>query len=119
MNDSAPESCIFCRITRGELPAALVHEEPDFLAFRDLAPQAPEHTLLIPRKHITSVEHLDDGDGALIGRLVLAARDLARRLGVAEAGYRLVANVGSDGGQSVDHLHIHLLGGRPMSWPPG
>ena len=119
MNDTSSQSCIFCKIARGELPATVVHDEADLLAFSDLSPQAPQHTLLIPRKHIASLDDLDEGDWELIGRLIIVARDLARRQGLAKAGYRLVTNVGADGGQSVDHLHLHLLGGRPLSWPPG
>lgn len=119
MNDISSQACIFCKIARGELPATVVHDEADLLAFRDLSPQSPQHTLLIPRKHIASLDDLDEDDGDLMGRLMLAARDLARRQGLAEAGYRLVTNVGADGGQSVGHLHLHLLGGRPLSWPPG
>lgn len=119
MNNISLQACIFCKIARGELPATVVHDEADLLAFRDLSPQSPHHTLLIPRKHIASLDDLDEDDGDLMGRLMLAARDLARRQGLAEAGYRLVANVGTDGGQSVGHLHLHLLGGRPLSWPPG
>ncbi len=119
MSDVALDGCIFCRIARGEVQATLVHNEEGLLAFRDLNPQAPDHILLIPRKHIASVDHLVDEDRDLMGRLILAARDLARAHGLADSGYRLVANTGTDGGQSVDHLHLHLLGGRPLSWPPG
>ena len=119
MNDISLQACIFCKIARGELPATVVHDEADLLAFRDLSPQSPQHMLLIPRKHIASLDDLGEDDGDLMGRLMLTARDLARQQGLAEAGYRLVTNVGADGGQSVDHLHLHLLGGRPLSWPPG
>lgn len=119
MSGMPSERCIFCRIVLGEVPATVVHEEEDLLAFRDLSPQAPEHILLIPKRHIPSVDGIEDEDQAVMGRLVLAARDVARRQGLAEGGYRLVANVGEDGGQSVEHLHLHLLGGRPLSWPPG
>ena len=112
-------SCIFCRIARGEIPAEVLHEEECLLAFRDVSPQAPEHILLIPREHIVSVDHLADEDALLAGELLIAARDLARRVGLSEDGYRLVTNIGADGGQSVGHLHVHLLGGRALSWPPG
>ncbi len=118
MSDTSSDSCIFCRIARGDIPATVVHDEADLVAFEDLNPQAPHHTLLIPRRHIASVDDLDDGDRDLMGRLILAARDLARKKGL-EGGYRVVTNVGPDGGQSVSHLHVHLLGGRAMSWPPG
>jgi histidine triad (HIT) family protein len=117
--ESVEQTCIFCRIGRGELPATIVHDDADVVGFRDLNPQAPEHTLVIPRKHVGSVDELDEGDADLIARLILAARDIARRQGIAEPGYRLVTNVGVDGGQSVAHLHLHLLGGRPFRWPPG
>ena len=115
--DSA--SCIFCRISRGEIPADIVHEEERIVAFRDVSPQAPAHILLIPREHIPSVDHLTGSDAHLAGELLIAARDVARRLGVSDSGYRLVTNIGPDGGQSVGHLHVHLLAGRPLSWPPG
>lgn len=115
--DSA--SCIFCRIARGEIPADIVHEAERLVAFRDVSPQAPEHILLIPREHVPSVDHLTDSDAVLAGELLIAARDIARRLGVSESGYRLVTNIGPDGGQSVGHLHLHLLAGRSLSWPPG
>jgi histidine triad (HIT) family protein len=111
---SETSSCVFCKIARGELPARVVWENDELLAFRDLHPLAPEHILLIPRKHIASVDHLGDTDGALMGDLVLAARDVARQLGLAERGYRLVANTGDEGGQTIPHLHLHLLGGRAL-----
>lgn len=119
MSEPPSERCIFCSIALGEIPATIVHEEEHLLAFRDLNPQAPEHVLLIPKRHILSVDSVEDDDQAVMGRLILAARDVARRQGIAEGGYRLVVNVGEDGGQSVGHLHLHLLGGRPLSWPPG
>ena len=112
-------SCIFCRIVRGEIPADIVHEEERLVAFRDVSPQAPVHILLIPREHVPSVDHLTDPDVLLACELLIAARDVARRLGVSDRGYRLVTNIGPDGGQSVDHLHVHLLAGRSLSWPPG
>ncbi len=111
-------SCIFCRIARGELPAIVVFSDEDVFAFRDLHPRAPTHVLLIPRKHIGSVDDLDEADAALMGRLFIVARDLARQLGLSGRGYRLVVNTGAEGGQTVGHLHIHLIGGRPLAWPP-
>jgi histidine triad (HIT) family protein len=117
--DSKSEQCIFCKIARGEIPAARIIDEDDVVAFRDLNPQAPTHILLIPRRHIESVDGLADGDATILGRLFVAARDVARQEGLAEGGYRIVTNVGPDGGQSVGHLHLHLLGGRQMGWPPG
>ena len=119
MAQSVEQSCIFCRIARGELPATIVHDDADVVGFKDLNPKAPEHILVIPRKHVGSMDELDDADADLIARLILAARDIARRQGIAETGYRLVTNVGAEGGQSVAHLHLHLLGGRPLGWPPG
>ncbi len=112
-------SCIFCRIADGDLPANRVHEDDEIVAFHDLSPQAPTHILVIPRRHIVSAEELTGDDAALAGRLLLVAGGLARSEGIAEGGYRLVTNVGTDGGQSVPHLHLHLLGGRAMGWPPG
>jgi histidine triad (HIT) family protein len=97
----------------------MVQESDEFLAFRDLNPQAPIHVLVIPRRHIESVADLEAEDGSLGGRLLFAATEIARNLGLDESGYRLVANTGEDGGQTVPHLHLHLLGGRAMSWPPG
>ena len=111
---SEESSCVFCKIARGELPAKFVWEGEDVLGFRDLAPQAPEHVLFIPRKHIASVDRLDETDAAVVGKLILAARDVARELGLSTRGYRLVANTGEEGGQTIDHLHFHLLGGRSL-----
>lgn len=112
-------SCVFCGISRGEIPSTLVHEEDDLVAFRDLNPQAPTHVLVIPRRHVASVNDLAGGDEELVGRLVLAAREVASKEGLSDGGYRLVLNTGADGGQTVHHLHLHVLGGRTMSWPPG
>ena len=110
--------CVFCRIARGEIPARLVHEDDDLVAFHDLAPQAPVHVLLVPRRHLASLAECHEEEALLVGRLAIVAAELARRLGLA-SGYRLVANTGEDGGQSVAHLHFHLLGGRKLAWPPG
>ena len=112
-------SCIFCRIGSGEIKADVVAEDDDLVAFRDLAPQAPTHLLVIPRKHFATVNDLGASDAALVGRLVLTAKDLAAKQGFAEAGYRLVLNCNAHGGQSVPHLHLHVLAGRQMVWPPG
>lgn len=113
------ETCLFCRIASGELPAKVVREDETTLAFRDIDPKAPTHVLVIPRRHIGSVNDLTRNDAALIGQLFLAAREIAEQDGVSESGYRLVMNTGADAGQSVAHIHLHLLGGRHMSWPPG
>jgi histidine triad (HIT) family protein len=109
---------IFGKIIRGELPAKIVHDDDRCLAFHDVAPQAPVHVLVIPKKPIASLADAAPADSDLLGHLMVVAADLARRLGLAD-GYRLVVNCGVDGGQSVDHLHVHLLGGRSLSWPPG
>jgi histidine triad (HIT) family protein len=111
--------CIFCRIAAGEIPADLVYEDELVVGFRDLNPQAPTHVLLIPRKHIASINELQPGDEAIIGRLYSAAAKVAAQEGFAESGYRTVINCNDDGGQTVFHVHLHLLGGRRMSWPPG
>lgn len=109
---------IFGRIIRGEVPARIVHDDDRCLAFHDVAPQAPVHVLVIPKRPIASLADAAPSDADLLGHLVIVATQLARSLGLAD-GYRLVVNCGRDGGQSVDHLHVHLLGGRPLGWPPG
>ncbi|HUO82238.1 MAG TPA: histidine triad nucleotide-binding protein [Gammaproteobacteria bacterium] len=111
--------CIFCRIASGDLAADLVHEDDEIVAFRDLNPQAPTHVLVIPRRHVATVNDLDDSDAGLTGRLVLAGRRIAVQEGIAGDGYRLVLNCNRGAGQSVFHIHLHVLGGRPMRWPPG
>lgn len=110
--------CVFCKIVSGDVPANIVHQDGDLVAFRDLNPQAPVHLLIVPRKHIASMNEAADEDQGLLGRLFLAARELAAKEGV-DQGYRLVNNCGSSAGQSVFHIHVHLLGGRTMTWPPG
>ena len=112
------DDCLFCRIVAGEIPATRVHEDDQVLAIRDVNPQAPTHLLLMPVAHVGSVADLTDADAPLAGRLLAVAADLARRERL-DRGWRLVSNVGPDAGQSVDHLHLHLLGGRRMGWPPG
>jgi histidine triad (HIT) family protein len=111
------DDCLFCRIVRKEIPAKLVFESNDCIAFRDINPQAPVHVLVVPREHIVSLN--DATDAAAIGRLALAAATVAKSEGIAESGYRVVFNTNKDGGQSVFHLHLHLLGGRALGWPPG
>ena len=111
--------CLFCRIVSGEIPAARVHEDDLVIAIRDLHPVAPVHVLLMPRAHVGSALDLDESDAPLAGRLLACAAALARSEGIADGGFRLVANAGDDGGQTVGHLHVHLLGGRRMHWPPG
>ncbi len=111
--------CLFCRIVADEIPSTRVFEDDELIAIRDIAPRAPTHILLIPRRHIASALDLTEADSPLVGHLFAVAADLARSEGIADGGYRLVSNVGQWGGQSVDHLHIHLMGGRPFDWPPG
>ena len=110
--------CLFCRIAAVEIPATRVHEDDLVVAIRDLHPQAPSHVLVLPREHVASAADLTEASGPLLGRLFAVAADIARREGL-DGGWRLVTNVGPDAGQSVAHLHVHLLGGRPMGWPPG
>jgi histidine triad (HIT) family protein len=110
-------SCIFCRIASGEIATKLVANGKDIVAFRDLSPQAPVHILIIPKKHVASLDDASDAD--LLGRMLSLTAAIARQEGIAKSGYRTVINTGKDGGQSVDHLHIHLLGGRHLTWPPG
>jgi histidine triad (HIT) family protein len=113
-----PADCLFCRIVAGEVPSTRLHEDELVIAIRDINPQAPTHVLILPTAHVASAADLTDVDGPLLGRLFAVAAELARREGL-DRGWRLVSNVGDDGGQTVDHLHVHLLGGRPMTWPPG
>ncbi|HSU15548.1 histidine triad nucleotide-binding protein [Longimicrobium sp.] len=107
--------CIFCRIVAGEIPSQRVLEGGDWIAIRDINPAAPTHVLVIPRRHVDSIAALEDGDGQLAGALLLAARDVARHEGVAESGYRTVINTGAHGGQTVAHLHVHVIGGRQLT----
>ena len=111
--------CLFCGIVAGEIDVDLVAEGDEWVAFRDINPQAPTHVLIVPREHIATANDLGPGHEDLIGRLVRAAADLAEREGIAESGYRLVLNCNRGAGQSVFHVHLHLLGGRSMTWPPG
>jgi histidine triad (HIT) family protein len=115
MNDE----CLFCKIASKKINAKLVLDEPDFLAFEDIHPQAPVHILVIPRKHVASLNEAGGEDGALLGAMMLAARRLAREKGVDASGYRIVVNTLAGAGQSVFHIHLHLLGGRIFVWPPG
>jgi histidine triad (HIT) family protein len=112
--------CIFCRIAAGDIPAQIVRRTPDVVAFRDLNPQAPIHVLVIPVQHHAAARDARGPEGEqLLGRLVSVAAEVASELGLDPAGYRIVTNTGRDGGQSVEHLHLHLLGGRALGWPPG
>ena len=111
--------CIFCKIAAGQIPADIVQQDDLVVAFRDISPKAPTHVLLIPRRHVESAAELGAEDGEMLARLFSVAAQVARDAGVADQGYRLVTNVGSGAGQSVFHLHFHLLGGRSLGWPPG
>jgi histidine triad (HIT) family protein len=111
--------CLFCRIVAGEIPSTGVAADDMAIAIRDIAPRAPTHVLLMPRDHIASAADLTDQDAAMVGRMFAIAADIARSEGIADAGYRIVTNVGAWGGQTVDHLHFHLMGGRAFTWPPG
>jgi histidine triad (HIT) family protein len=112
-------TCIFCKIAAREVPAEILHESDRVVAFRDTDPKAPTHVLLIPKEHIASLADIEDRHGDLLADVAQAATHLARTEGIDESGWRLVTNVGQGAGQSVFHLHFHLLGGRPMTWPPG
>ena len=111
--------CIFCKIVDGDIPAEIVYQNDDVLAFRDLNAQAPLHVLIIPKKHIATINELEDKDANTVGQLYLAAKAIAQQEGVAEDGYRVVMNCNSLAGQTVYHIHLHMLAGRAMSWPPG
>ena len=124
MNAEAPgprrdPSCLFCKIVAGEIPSTKVAEDDIVLAIRDIAPRSPTHVLVMPRDHIASAADLTDADARVVGRIFATAAAIAREEGIAEGGYRIVTNVGAWGGQTVDHLHVHLLGGRAFEWPPG
>jgi histidine triad (HIT) family protein len=112
-------ACLFCEIADGRRPARTVHQDERMVAFHDIRPQAPTHLLVIPRRHITSLNELASEDDPLVGAMVRTARDLAARQGLGERGYRLVLNCGDDSGYSVYHIHLHVLGGRQLGWPPG
>ena len=112
-------NCLFCKIAKGELPATIVYRDEAIMAFDDIHPQAPIHKILIPIKHISTLNEIKEGDDALVAKLVERATKLAKELNIAESGYRIVSNCNKGAGQSVFHIHFHLLGGRPMHWPPG
>ena len=113
------EDCLFCKVASGDVPADIVLQNDDYVAFRDIGPQAPTHVLVIPRKHIASLDRAADADERLLGGALLMARDVARQEGIAERGYRTVINTNKQAHQSVFHVHLHVLGGRQMKWPPG
>ena len=111
--------CLFCKIAAGQIPATLVYQDDRIVAFKDLNPQAPMHVLVIPRRHIPSLNDLAKGDDVLVGEMIRRAASLAAEQGYADRGYRTVFNCNADAGQTVFHIHLHVLGGRAMSWPPG
>ena len=113
------EECIFCKIVKGEIPSQKAYEDTDILAFNDINPQAPVHILVIPKKHIDKLSSLKDEDKTLLSNMLLAAKEIAREKGIDKSGYRIVGNCEKDAGQLVFHIHLHLLGGRKFSWPPG
>lgn len=112
-------NCIFCKIVAKEIPAKIVYEDRLIMAFHDIEPQAPTHVVIIPKDHVKSIDHASDIHKDLLGHILLSIKNIAKELGINENGYRIVNNCGSLGGQTVDHLHFHLLGGRQMQWPPG
>lgn len=114
MND-----CIFCKIVSGDIPSEKVYENEQVYAFRDLNPAAPSHVLVIPKEHIQSLNEMNEGHQSLLGELMLAAKEIANLEGLSDDGYRVVNNIGENGGQTVNHFHLHLIGGRSMQWPPG
>jgi histidine triad (HIT) family protein len=118
-NNIMSEDCIFCKIASGEMESELVYEDEQVVAFSDINPVAPHHILIIPRKHIESINDMGDDDEGLIGHLFLAAGKLAKDLGVDQSGYRCVINTNKDAGQAIFHIHLHLLAGRKLGWPPG
>jgi histidine triad (HIT) family protein len=113
------DTCVFCKVAKGLVRADIVYQDDLVVAFKDIHPQAPVHALVIPREHITALWEADASHEPLLGRMLTVCNTVAQTLGVSESGYRVVANVGPDAGQSVDHLHFHLLGGRKLEWPPG
>ena len=115
----AENDCLFCKIIAGEIPSAKVYEDDMVYAFRDISPEAPVHVLIVPKVHITSANDLNDENAAVVGHIFAVAAKIATAEGIADGGYRIVNNCGEDGGQTVKHLHFHMLGGRSLSWPPG
>lgn len=115
----ADKDCLFCKIIAGEIPSAKVYEDDSVYAFRDISPEAPVHVLIVPKTHITSANDLTDENAAVVGHIFAVAAKIAKSEGIADGGYRIVNNCGEDGGQTVKHLHFHMLGGRSLAWPPG
>lgn len=119
MDDQAIDTCVFCKLAKGMLRADIIYEDTKVVAFKDIHPQAPVHILVIPREHITALWEVDESHVPVLGRLLRVANEIADRMKVIDTGYRVVINTGVDAGQTVDHLHVHVLGGRRLSWPPG
>lgn len=113
------DDCLFCKIVAGDIPAKVVYENDHVMAFNDINPQAPLHVLIIPKKHIATINDLEADDAQVVGEMYLAAKQIAADAGYADTGYRVAMNCGADAGQTVFHIHLHLLAGRPLSWPPG
>ncbi|HOJ30869.1 MAG TPA: histidine triad nucleotide-binding protein [bacterium] len=113
------QDCVFCRISEGKNPARLVYESEDIIAFHDINPQAPVHLLIIPRRHFTNLLNVNEQDSTILAKMLFVATEIAKQTKIAETGFRIVINTNRNAGQSVDHLHIHVLGGRIMEWPPG
>lgn len=113
------EDCIFCKIIKGEIPCEKVYEDDIVLSFKDISPGAPSHILIIPKKHISSLNELTDEDSKIVAHVFVVLKEIVKKLGIDNTGYRIVSNCGEDGGQSVPHVHFHVLGGRTLQWPPG
>lgn len=111
--------CLFCKIIAGDIPADIVYENEHVLAFRDISPQAPQHVLIIPRTHVSTINEFDASHNGTLSSMMLAAGEVTKKLGIDQSGYRLVMNCNEDGGQTVYHVHMHVMGGRSMAWPPG
>ncbi|CUB02481.1 histidine triad nucleotide-binding protein [Marinomonas fungiae] len=111
--------CLFCKLVNGDIPAKILYQDDDVIAFEDIAPQAPTHFLVIPKRHISTLNDLSADDAALVGKLPITAAKIAQQLGIADDGFRVVMNCNEMGGQTVYHIHMHVLGGRAMTWPPG
>jgi histidine triad (HIT) family protein len=112
-------NCIFCKIANGDIPSEKVYEDDKIFVFKDIKPEAPVHILIIPKKHIESLNDIQEYDGDIISHIFLKAKDIAKELGIEKSGYRIVSNCGEHGGQTVFHIHFHLIGGRELAWPPG